>query len=158
VTRDAYDAFGVEAPWAKTGVGEASMDAAAFRRSPGGDDGVPVMTEKLDGVEFLCVARPLQIEPPTISGGPMKVCVDKHHTVAFRSGRDITVLEIGGDRFVEVVGNDQRDSERVLPPGGRLSTIRLESPWIVDLPTPTTAWFWMSPAMRSFQGPVELPG
>ena len=49
------------------------MDAAAFRRSPGGDDGVPVMTEKIDGVEFLCVARPIQIEPPTLSGGPVEL-------------------------------------------------------------------------------------
>ena len=158
VTREQYDAFEVEPPLARIGIGLASMDAAAFRRSPGGESGVPVETRKLHGVEFLCVARPVGIEPPQSAGGPMRVTVDKHHSVAFLAGRELCVLERDGEHFVEVVGDDRSDAERVLPPGARLRTIRIDAPWIVDLPTPTTAWFWMAPVLRSFQGPVEIPG
>jgi hypothetical protein len=157
MTRREFKALDVSAPYTKAGIGEASMDAAAFRCSPDGAGGVPVKLREIGDIEFLCVARAQQVEPPASPGGPLKVSVDKHHTLAFRGHRDVRVLEVAGEHFVEVVGDDARDSELLLPAGGRLLTIHTAQPWIVDLPAPTTAWFWMTPGMRSFQGPVQLP-
>ncbi len=157
MTRREFEALDVAPPCTKVGIGEASMDAAAFRRSPGDAGGMPVKFRDIGGVEFLCVARPQRVEPPASPGGPLKMCVDKHHVLAFCGNRDVRVLEVAGEHFVELVGHDARDSELVLPAGGQLLTIHTVQPWIVDLPAPTTAWFWMSPGMRSFQGPVQLP-
>jgi len=157
VTRETFETFQVEPPWTRTGWGGASMDAAAFRSSPGDPGPVDVETRKLQGMEFLCVARPLGVEPPRAEGGPLRIRVDKQHVVGYRGGRDLRILELDGQHFVEVVGDGGDDAERVLPPGARLDTIHIDEPWIVDLPTPTTAWFWMEPTMRSFQGPVALP-
>ena len=47
--------------------------------------------------------------------------------------------------------------ELVLPEGASLAELPIRADWIVDLPAPTTAFFWSAPALRSFQGPVRLP-
>jgi hypothetical protein len=87
----------------------------------------------------------------------MRLSVDKHHTLGFAAGRTLRILELDSEHYVEVVGTPERDAELVLPPGGSLSELRLREDWIVDLPTPTTAYFWWAPVLRSFQGPVRLP-
>ena len=83
--------------------------------------------------------------------------VNKAHVVGFEAGRTISVLNTPEGNFVEVVGNADRDEALTLPEGASLKKITLSEPWVVPLPTPTTAYFYLKPSIRSYQGPVELP-
>ncbi len=138
------------------GIGFASMDCAGFRHSPDGE-GEPVRQRVIDGVTFINVATPGKPAPTVPDGGPLRIEVNKGQTIGFDAGRDVVLMECDEGTFVELVGDDKGDSERVLPAGATLRTIRLESPWIVPLPTPTITYFWMEKNLRSFQGPVTPP-
>lgn len=88
----------------------------------------------------------------------MEIMVTKAHTVGFLSGRSVTIMTIGDECFVELIGTAETDQNLVLPDGGTLSQISLGQPWIVELPSPTRCFIWnWSKNPRSFQGPVQLP-
>tara|TARA_R110002124_G_scaffold130376_3_gene292276 strand:+ start:3246 stop:3689 length:444 start_codon:yes stop_codon:yes gene_type:complete len=103
-------------------------------------------------------AAPVQQTAPALPGGPMEISVNKAHVVGFGAGRSVTLLSLPEGDFVEIVGDDADDGTLVLPEGGTLKRIELERPWVVSLPNPTKAFFWLNKSMRSFQGPVALPG
>ena len=142
-------------PFIKSGCGRASMDRAAFAHSPGRPDDFTAMD--CDGEPFRHVATPFGIIPPATEGGPMQISVDKHHLLGFDAGREVTVMELDGMSFIEVVGSDEYDEDLTLPQGARLQRHRLAEPFVVLLPEPTTAFFWFGERLRSFQGPVDLP-
>jgi hypothetical protein len=151
-----FEALALSGPIVKSGIGRAAMDRAAFRHSPGQPDAA-VREQMIDGILFINVARPLEIKPPSQTGGPARVTVDKAHTLGFEAGRSVSILSLPEGDFVEVVGDAVQDASRVLPEGGRLRRVDLTKPWIVALPTPTETFFWFDQPMRSFQGPITLP-
>ena len=88
----------------------------------------------------------------------MEIMVTKAHTVGFQSGRSVSIMTIGNECFVELIGTAETDQNLVLPDGGTLSQISLGQPWIVELPSPTRCFIWnWGKNPRSFQGPVQLP-
>lgn len=151
-----FEALEVDAAYAKTGIGQASMDRAGFRHSPGRPD-EPVRERELGGHPFINVALPLEMKPPSRAGGPITGSVDKAHVLGFEAGRRVAILTTPEGDFVEVVGDASEDATRVLPEGGELTEIVLAEPWVVSLPTPTRVFFWWERSIRSFQGPVTLP-
>ena len=151
-----FDTLNIEEPLVKVGCALASMDSAAFQNSPGAADS-SVLERIIDDRLFINVAAIAETTPPSIPGGPLCASVNKAHIIGFEAGRSVVVLSLSEGDFVEVVGDDSDDSSLMLPSGGVLSTVELTQPWLVALPTPTTAFFWFGEVMRSFQGPVTLP-
>jgi hypothetical protein len=153
-TQAEYDGLVVSSPLRKTGIGQASMDCAAFVTSP---DQSHVAERRIDGRRFIHVATPTAFTPSSVKGGPADVLVNKRHVIGFDAGRKVAILTNADGHFVELVGSSSTDEGRILPRGCTLSQITLKKPWIVHLPTPTAAWFWMGKNVRSFQGPIALP-
>lgn len=156
VTRDYFENLGLEEGLVKVGAESASMDCAGFNYSPG-RKGEPVLQRVIDGRTYINVARPMKAIFPEEPTGPARVQVDKSHVLGFRAGRSVAILKIPDGYYVEVVGNDRRDDALVLPQGGELMHIALSEHWLIELPSPTSAFFWFGQGMRSFQGPVQLP-
>ena len=84
--------------------------------------------------------------------------VNKAHVLGYETGRTLAILRLPEGYFVEVVGNSDNDSEITLPEGGSLNQLVLKEPWVVPLPNPTTTIWSFGAQLRSFQGPVILPG
>lgn len=156
VTAEDYDILleTLDASLRGIGIGTAAMDAALFLYSPGGT-GEPVREREIAGRRFINVAIPG--EPAVHPGGLMRILVDKAHVLGYEAGRKLNFLTTPEGEFVEVVGHADHDDELPLPAGASLTTIELNAPWVVSLPTSTVTFFHFSQGMRSFQGPVTLP-
>jgi len=141
----------------KLGCGKSAMDRAAFRHDPT-DIQQAIQTKTIDGYTCLQVAIPGEMTPPAEPGLPARISVNKGHTLGFRAGRRVKFMNMDDDHYVETVGDNKADGALGLPPGATFSELKLVSHWVVELPCPTTAFFWFSEhGMRSFQGPVRLP-
>lgn len=152
-----FEALELDASLVKVGIARASMDSAMFQYSPGAPD-APVLERYIDERLYINVAAPLEQTPSSRPGGPLEISVNKAHVIGFEAGRTVVVLSLPEGDFVEVVGDATEDESLVLPQGGVLSKLELARPWVVPLPTPTRTFFWFGKSMRSFQGPVTLPG
>ncbi len=143
----------------KTAIATPSYDCCSFNWSSSSEDGT-VATKTLAGFDWVNVAQPISIDQPTQDGGPMRVFVNKKHTVGYEAGRSLTLLECSGETFIEVVGAGEDDETLVLPTGATLRTVALSKPLVIQLPFPTTTtyfWFHKGREIRSFQGPIDLP-
>jgi hypothetical protein len=93
--------------------------------------------------------------------------VDKHHTIIFEAGRELTIIrtETGSD-FIQVISaspegggllqeNAVEADDFALPSGWHLRLEPVAERTVIDLPNPTEAWFFANGS--SFQGPVK-PG
>ncbi len=156
VTFDDFDALELDEKFVKVGIAAAAMDRAAFKYSPN-ESAKAVLQRQINGRQYINVAIPGQVSMPDQAGGPVKVIVNKAHVLGFDAGRRVTVLTTPDGDFVEVISSSVEDESLVLPAGGVLKTLTLDEPWIVTLPSSTTAYFWFDKGMRSFQGPVTLP-
>ena len=156
VTQAYFDELELEEGLVKVGIASASMDCAGFQHSPGrGDE--PVLQRVIDGRTYINVARPMEQAAHDQPGGPTEIQVDKTHVIGFEAGRSVAILKLPEGNFVEVVGDQSVDEALVLPKNGELTSVALDQPWIVALPSPTRTFFWFEKGMRSFQGPVDLP-
>ncbi|MEM7328573.1 MAG: hypothetical protein AAF437_07530 [Pseudomonadota bacterium] len=156
-SRADFAAWKPDLPLRKTGIGKAAMDMAAFRHDPSGPD-MPVQIKTIDGYRCLNVAIPTDLQAPEGDGLPIRVTVRKGHTLGYEAERRVKFLQIGDEYFVEVVRDASLDEKIVAPNGGTFAEVQLNKPWIVELPYPTTAFFWVTPkGPRSFQGPVQRP-
>jgi hypothetical protein len=159
VAREFFASLPVSPPWIKLGIANGGMDAAGFRRSPGAEADGPLDAREFGGHRFIRVARPEKPALPTIPGGPTKLLVHKHHTVAFKAGTKLRILEnADGARFVEASrGRGASDPSLLkLEEGMRIIEIELSCPWTVDIPAPATVYFF--PTIDVFHGPIdELP-
>jgi hypothetical protein len=92
--------------------------------------------------------------------------VDKHHTIIFDAGRELTIIrtETGAD-FIQVISaspegggllqeNAVEADEFALPSGWHLRSEPVAERTVIELPNPTEAWFFANGS--SFQGPVSL--
>ena len=146
-----------EPPFVKASMGVVSPDATAFRNAPDAS-GTPLKEKTICGHQFLQIAIGGRPKPPSRPGEPMEIMVTKAHTVGFQSGRNVSIMTIGDERFVELIGTAENDQNLILPNGGTVTQISLEQPWVVELPSPTRCFIWnWGKNPRSFQGPVELP-
>ena len=155
VTEDQHKALKVEPPFIKSLFCAVAVDRAAFAHSP--DTPGQFQSMECDGLVFHQNARPGEMIPSDIADGPMRVTVHKHHLVGFEAGRELVVMDYDGEQFIEMTGTSDKDDNLVLPEGASLRVITLDDPFVVMLPAPTTAFFWMGDTMRSFQGPIDLP-
>lgn len=154
-----FERLALDESLVKVGVAMASMDQAAFHWSPGAPD-EPVLERVINGRLYINVATPAPPNEwlaPAEEGGPVEITVDKAHIIGFEAGRSVVVLSLAEGDFVEVVGEPKGDETLVLPAGGAIRQVLLEQPWLIELPSPTRAFFWLGDSMRSFQGPVTLP-
>lgn len=155
-TKQDYDSLraGLDDSLRGVGIGTASMDAALFRHSPD-SEGQPVRERTIAGRRFINVALPG--EATLHDAGMMQIAVNKAHVVGFEAGRALTIMRLPAGDFVEIVGSPAHDDELPLPEGATLHKVVLQKPWVVELPTPTIAFFCNCSGLRSFQGPVILP-
>jgi hypothetical protein len=155
VTREEYKAFAPEPPLVKSGLGTGRMDAAFFTRSPGAAEDGPLEQRVIEGRDFVLVARPeLPFETPP-AGHPLRITVHKHHVVFFEAGVPLLVVRLPDGRdFVHVVER-RFAGERSLPEGWVLRSLVPAGRLRVELPAPTTVFFFSNG--ESFQGPVTLP-
>lgn len=154
VTEQEFDDFELAENWRKVGRASGAMDQALFLHSPNAD-GQPVREQIINGLRFVHVAQPLP--PSQSSSGLVEVMVNKAHILGFDVGRQLSVLRFDDKHYVEVVGSNQNDGELDLAKGANIEKITLSKPWVVELPNPTQTLWAFKPALRSFQGPVNLP-
>jgi hypothetical protein len=157
VSRKQFDDWSPKPPHQKVGCEHPAMDRAAFRHDPVGPPHA-IQTKIIDGYECLHVAVPGEMIPPADAGLPAQISVTKGHTLGFKAGRRVKFMNIGDAHYVETVGGGKADENLRLPPSATFSELKLTSHWVVDLPCPTTTFFWFSDnGMRSFQGPIQFP-
>jgi hypothetical protein len=92
--------------------------------------------------------------------------VDKHHTIIFEAGSDLTIIRTeAGVELIQVIsaspeggGLLQESAVEMdgfaLPSGWQLRTEPVTKRTVIDLPNPTEAWFFANGS--SFQGPVTF--
>jgi hypothetical protein len=155
ISREDCDALPVEETWLRAGVGAGAMDEHWFMRSPGADEDAPMEERDIGGHRFCLCARPASA--PSQREGPRHLLVEKHHVLRFVAGREIPVLRLpDGQRFVHVVEGGEDKPPLVLPEGWRLEALKLSEDWVLQLPTPTSVFFFRNG--DSYQGPLaELP-
>lgn len=149
------------------GLGCGVMDAHYFRQSPGAVEPGPVEDRFIEGRRFIHCANPPAEGPERFTpGGPMRLTVDKHHTLIFEAGTELTIIRTEtGEEFIQVIsaspeGGGLLQEHTVepnsfeLPNGWHLRSNRATERTVIDLPNPTEAWFFADGS--SFQGPVSL--
>jgi hypothetical protein len=92
--------------------------------------------------------------------------VDKHHTIIFEAGSELTIIRTEtGAELIQVISASPEGggllqetaaqaADFALPPGWQLRLEPVAKRTVIDLPNPTEAWFFANGS--SFQGPVTL--
>ncbi len=149
------------------GVGCGVMDTHYFRPSPGAEVPGPVTDRLIHGRRFIHCANPPVTGPERpFPDGPARLMVDKHHTIIFEAGSELTLIrtETGAD-LVQVISASPEGggllqesaveaNDFALPSGWQLRLKPVTKSTVIDLPNPTEAWFFANGS--SFQGPVTL--
>ncbi len=135
--------------------GGAQADMAFFARSPGADHDGPVETVELGGRRFAYVARPVGFD--TLASGAVEMRIDKHHSMLYRAGRTIEVLDFG-DGTVATPAWGSTDSavsvtDRMLDDGWALRRVRLTDDLLTTIPNP--ARVIVLDRAFGFHGPVD---
>lgn len=152
-TGDEYRALELEPPFSGVGIGRGAMDESYFRRSPGADADGPMRTMRIGERVFSLCARPLGAATPAGEKGPRQITVDKHHTLIFHSGRRVPLLRLAdGSEYVHTIDGGPDKEALLLPDGWLVRSVEIDETWTVDLPAPTTAFFFRNG--DSFQGPL----
>jgi hypothetical protein len=154
ITREEYQALPLEPGWLRVGVGTGAMDEHWFARSPGADEDGPMELREIGGRRFGLCARPASAPTrPAGPDGPRLLLVQKHHVIRFVAGREVPVLlHPDRERFVHVIEGDEGKAPLALPAGWKLESVKLAEDWVLQLPTPTTVFFF--PNGDSYQGPL----
>ncbi len=151
-----FKALRVAPPLMKSGFTTGAMDAAHFLRSPGAAADGPLETCIVDGLTFARVARVVRFGGIPRGDLPSLMKVDKHHSMTFAGGRDVTLARLpDGQLYVEQT-ECVPGKTFTAPADWHLSSLRLAADWTVLLPSPVDAWFFAS--LRSFLGPVYVGG
>ena len=136
-------------------VGAARADQAFFARSPGADVDGPVEAVELGGRRFSYVARPIGVD--TLASGAVEMMIDKHHSMLYRAGRTLELLDFG-DGTVATPAWGSTDSSRELTTGmldasWRLRRLRLADDLLTTIPNP--ARVIVLDQAFGFHGPVD---
>lgn len=135
--------------------GAAVADQAFFSRSPGAEQDGPVEVVELGGRRFAFIARPVSIE--TRPSGAVDMVIDKHHSMLYRAGRTLDVLDLG-DGTVATPAWAAPDpsgcvSDEMLDDGRRLHRVRLTDDLLTTIPDP--ARVIVLDGAFGFHGPVD---
>lgn len=155
VTHQQFDEFALPKNWRKVGLAAGAMDQALFRHSPNGGE-APVREQVINDLRFINVAQPAA--PSQSPSGLIEIMVNKAHVLGFDAGRQLSILHFDNKNYVEVVGDNKSDRALPLTNGASIQKISLSQPCVVELPNPAQTLWVFAPELRSFQGPVELPG
>lgn len=156
VSLEDCEAMELEAPFTKIGAGRAAMDAHGFRRSPGAGADGPMARREFAGRAFAFCAMPAEDRGQTGPAGPRQLLVDKHHSLLFRAGRSVDFLRLPDrSELVHVIAAEEGAPPLKIPEGWTRETVLLDADYVVQLPCPTTVFFF--PNGDSFQGPVTGP-
>ena len=157
INREDYDGLPLEPDWLRVGLGRAAMDEHWFAHSPGDEEDAPMELLEIGGRQFGLCARPASTpSQPAGPDGPRMLLVDKHHVIRFLSGRQVPVLrDPAGDRFVHVIEGGEGKALLAVPEGWKLECVELTADWVLELPSPTTVFFFANG--DSYQGPLETP-
>jgi len=165
LSREALAELALPDGFVPVGIGAGVMDAHYFRQSPGAEAPGPVQDKLIDGRRFIhCANPPAAGADRPIPDGPVRLMVDKHHTLIFEPGNELRIIRSEtGAEFIQVIsaspeggGLLQRDAVETpdfeLPTGWQLRIEPVEERIVINLPNPTEAWFFANGS--SFQGPV----
>lgn len=133
--------------------GEAVADAAFFARSPHADVDGPLDTMCVDGLRFTFVARPVGREP--VGQASALLTIDKHHTMLYRSGREIEILDFGDGTVATPAWSNPARAAGVTPElaeGWSIRTVELIADLIAVIPNPATVAFLNNGS--GFHGPI----
>jgi len=155
VTAEELEVFNPPDGYSQSLVGDARADMAYFARSPGADSDGPVEIAELGGRRFSYVARPAGLE--TLASGAIEMTIDKYHSVLYRAGRTIDVLDFG-DGTVAVPAWGGRDpsvtlTDAMLDPAWTLRSIRLAGDLLTTIPNPSRVI--VLEGAFGFHGPVD---
>ena len=165
ITAEEWAELTLPEPLVKLGLGRGAMDEHWFRCSPGAEAPGAVSERTVAGRRFIhCANPPAGGGDRPVQGGPVRLFVDKHHSLCFHAGRTAQILRLpDGREYVQVIeaspeggGLLQQGRASMAPPlpdGWMLRGLLLDARTVVHLPSPTEAWFFANGA--SFQGPVE---
>lgn len=136
-------------------VGDARADMAYFARSPGAESDGPVETIELGGRRFSYVARPAGFE--TLASGAIEMTIDKHHSMLYRAGRTLDVLDFGDGTVATPAWGSRDPSVAVtgdmLEPSWTLRQVRLTDDLLTTIPNP--AQVIVLDRAFGFHGPVD---
>jgi len=136
-------------------VGAARADQAFFARSPGADIDGPVEAVELGGRRFSYVARPIGID--TLASGAVEMTIDKHHSMLYRSGRTLELLDLGDGTVATPAWGSTDPSglptDAMLVASWRLRRVRLVDDLLVTIPNP--ARVIVLDRAFGFHGPVD---
>lgn len=139
VTEEELAAFERPDGFTQALVGEARADLAYFARSPRSAEDGPLETIELGGRRFGFVARPAGMK--ALDSGATDMTIDKHHSVLFRAGRTIDVLDFGdGTVAIPAWGSPDPDvslTDTTLAPGWALRRIQLVDDLVAVVPHPS---------------------
>jgi hypothetical protein len=157
ISREDYQELPIEPGWLRVGIGRAAMDEHWFAHSPGKEENGPMELLEIAGRRFGLCARPASApSQPFGPDGPRMLLVDKHHVIRFLSGRKVPVLlNPDGTRFVHVIEGGEGKASLAVPDGWMLEREELTEDWVLELPSPTTVFFFANG--DSYQGPLETP-
>ncbi len=166
VSREELAALKLPDGFVPVGFGRGVMDAHYFRQSPGASEPGPVNDMIIEGQRFIhCANTPASAPETPIAGGPARLWVDKHHTLVFEAGRELSIIRTEqGAEYVQVISASPEGggllqkqavgaADMMLPSGWRIRTELVADRTVTSLPNPTEAWFF--PDGSSFQGPLE---
>ncbi|MGI9604106.1 MAG: hypothetical protein ACR2QE_19650 [Acidimicrobiales bacterium] len=135
VDKDAARALVLPEGFRLSGVAAVMADEAWFDRSPDATEDGPVDTIDVDGLTFARVARPMRFDPV----GPITVMtIDKHHTMRYRAGRTIELIDRGDGTLLTPAWASGRDVDRELPDGWSIIAVTLTSDLVTHIPHPAT--------------------
>ena len=135
------------------GLAPAVADAAYFGRSPGAEVDGPLDVMEVDGLRFAFVARPVGHEPE-ITGATV-MTVDKHHSMLYRAGHTIDVLDLGDGTVATPAwaSPDPTAGDRSLPAGWSIREVTLRADLVVAIPNPARVAILGD--RSGFHGPVQ---
>ena len=132
---DKASARGLELPegFQLSGLAGVTADEAWFDRSPDAEEDGPLDAMEVDGLRFARVARPIRFE----AVGPITVMtIDKHHTMKYRSGRTIELIDRGDETVLSPAWAGRHEVDRELPGGWSIVSAALTSDLVADIPHP----------------------
>jgi len=136
-------------------VGATCADMAFFARSPGADHDGRVHTVDMNGKCFSYVAKPIGFDMS--ASGAVEMVIDKHHSMLYRAGRTLDLLDLG-DGTVATPAWGSTDSsvaitDGMLEDGWKLRRVRLTDDLLTTIPNP--ARVIVLDQAFGFHGPID---
>lgn len=135
--------------------GAVVADSAFFGRSPGARVDGPLQTLELGGRRFAFVAVPVGFD--TLPSGAVEATIDKHHSMLYRAGRTLDLLDFGDGTVATPAWGSINPSveltDGMLDASWTIRRIRLTDDLLTTIPNP--ARVIILDGAFGFHGPVD---